>query len=103
MTLSSRQKRHYLRLAIAAIYLLAMFFLYGSARDVIWWFWMWPLVIAVIFYNLILWFGRCPSCREEFVLKPLGQGSFFTTYRCRHCGAQCQRINMGGGPGGGGP
>jgi len=40
-----------------------MFALYGSERDVICWFWIWPLVIAVFLYKLILWFGRCPSCR----------------------------------------
>lgn len=103
MSISSRQKRNYLRLAIAAIYLLGMFALYGSDRNVVWWFWIWPLAIAIVFYNLILWFGRCPSCREEFSLKPVEQGALFTTFICRNCGAQRERINMGGGPGGGGP
>jgi hypothetical protein len=103
MSLSSSQKRAYLKLAIASIYLACMFALYGSERDVIWWFWIWPLVIAVFLYKLILWFGRCPSCREEFSLKPVGKGAFLTTFICQRCGAQHERINTGGGPGGGGP
>lgn len=103
MSTSSRQKRNYLRLAMAAIYLVSMIALYGSDRDVIWWFWIWPLAIAIILYNLILWFWRCPSCREEFSLKPVEQGALFTTSVCKNCGARHERINMGGGPGGGGP
>lgn len=101
--MSPLKKKYCLRFVIATIYLVAMFSLYGSDRDVVWWFWMWPLAIAVFLYNLILWFGRCPSCRESFSLKPVEQGAFFTAFVCKKCGAQHERINMGGGPGGGGP
>lgn len=103
MALSSKEKKNYFRLAIATIYLLCMFALYGLRSTVIWWFWIWPLAIAVIIYNVLLWSARCPSCREEFSLKPIERGSLFTTFACRNCGKQCEGINMGGVPGGGGP
>lgn len=102
MSFSPTQKKNFLRLAIAAVYLVGMLFLYGSDQEVVWWFWMWPLAIAIVFYNLILWFGRCPSCREEFVLELGERGFLFTTFSCRSCGAECQRINGNNG-GGGGP
>lgn len=100
--MSPGTKKNCLRLAIAAIYLTGMGVLYSSDNEVVWWFWMWPLFIAVVFYNLILWFGRCPSCREEFVLDPGERGFLYTTFTCRYCGAQCERVNGGNG-GGGGP
>lgn len=102
MSYSPIQKKHFLRFAIVGIYLVGILFLYGSDQEVVWWFWMWPLAIAIVFYNLILWFGRCPSCREEFVLEPGERGFLFTTFTCRSCGAECQRINGNNG-GGGGP
>lgn len=100
MSLSCAHKKNLLRLAIGTIYLVGMLFLYGSDQQVVWWFWVWPLAIAIIFYNLILWIGRCPSCREEFALEPGERGFLFTTFTCRSCGAQCERINGGGGGGG---
>ena len=103
MALSSMQKKNFLRAGIASIYIVGMLLLYGSKQDVVWWFWMWPLTIAIIFYNLILWFGRCPTCREEFALEPGDRGLLFTTFTCNRCGAQCKRISGGNAGGGGGP
>lgn len=100
--MSSAQKKQWLRLVIGVVYLVGMIFLYGSVEGVVWWFWTWPLAIAILVYNVILWGKRCPSCREDFALDPGHEGSLSTTYICRFCGAQCQRIGGGPGAGGGG-
>ena len=104
IAVTSKDKKVYLRLAIVSIYLVGMMLLYGLNDDVVWWFWMWPLFIAIFFYNFILWGGRCPHCRRDFALEAVEQGYFLTTWQCRVCKHETRRINMDArGGGGGGP
>lgn len=98
VTLSSVQKKQLLRLVIGGVYLAGMAFLYGSTDEVVWSSWIGPLLIAILVYNFILWLGRCPECREEFVLEPGKMGILYTTFICRHCGTKIKRITGGGGP-----
>jgi hypothetical protein len=99
---SAKQKKNCLRIVLAAVYLVGMVCLYTLNDSTHGMFWLWPLAIAIFVYNVFLWAKRCPSCREEFALDPCAVGVMFTTYTCRHCGAQCERPN-GGHTGGGGP
>ncbi|PAV27131.1 hypothetical protein C8D92_101246 [Tamilnaduibacter salinus] len=100
--MTPRIKKNYLRLAIATVYLIGMMLIYGSDQKVVWWFWMWPLFIAFVMYSVIIWSGRCPTCKADFALESGERGFAMTTMTCRFCGAQCQRLNGGAG-GGGGP
>lgn len=102
-TMHQKQKKTLLRVVIAILFVVLVTVVYTISENTHSWFWLWPLAIALVFYNWTLWGKRCPTCREDFALEPQSQGTFMTLHRCRDCGATCTRPNQGGVPGGGGP
>lgn len=83
-----------LRLIIAAVFLGSLVFFYGFNDGTASWFWVWPLLLAIVIYNFLLWGERCPACKREFALEAMESDTFRTTWQCRYCEHRLKRLNM---------
>lgn len=87
-------RKQRLQLIIAAVFFGSLLFFYGFNDGTVWWFWIWPLLLAVVIYNFLLWGQRCPVCRREFALEAMESDTFRTTWQCCHCEHRLNRLNM---------
>lgn len=87
-------RKQRLRLIIAGVFLASLVFFYGFNDGTSGWFWIAPLVLAVVVYNFLLWGERCPACKRDFALEALDSDAFRTTWQCRYCEHRLKRLNM---------